>query len=1102
MPGGLLDAYKIQFANSSLASTNTTTTTTTPTSPHQPRRRVVRPRPSPRTQRIAGASAEALRLSSQESREYDQWLIQQYTNYGNNTATSPPTSPPHSSRHTTKKNDNNDLTTLPYDPANSPVHLRAYSQQRLQQQERVQQHQQRQQQQQRQHHHQHHHHHQQQLRHRDLTPSSTPVSLTSFAHHHDPLTVQPWEQDNNTTTRSHASSEGPSRQSSLRSKDPDRFGHQHAKWYNDLKTNTQVWTDNSNQNNANHTKGLPHALVPNSKAKQQVLTIVSESVLQRKKTFNGLVLKRAELKRTRDMLNAKFLDKLNIRFRGLAFEVLPFEEALGIQSVVDHRLHRYFHQKLQQYLFDLDGEQDITALVDEVDHAFHTINVIRPVSSELVTLFRAPDTTAETVFLNFRRKLIENRIKYETRYTNQLIYMFKRKEEENRVLNDNMATLNDAVLKATEQCEEVRLSYQTAKKNILQKVKEASKLKKTLYNVETLHEKMLEKSQRQVNDDRQWQQELEKIQQETTMVAKKAAAQSRSSAMKIISKVHVRKKTLLMAEKMYQDQRLGPYKDAADKIFKATGVDSVEKILATFQDQSKKEMIMKELTEEKEIEKHDKSMLLKRLRKVLQRGMVAGVHVQQSDGNIESVEASLDHASKHLQVATERVVTKEKLTNSCKAGVLSLCFKVGIKENNERNLLETLDQLEHELVRILQASYKTVGQDTFDVHRRRSSSGPMANRLGTALTTSESNASMAAAAKVNLEHHPSVAVPVVPVVPVIPVPVAAAAAAAAQVEHRAEAPQEHHHPYETVLRKQMIAMHGSPTSLKSPCDSPNNIRISPTKKKLSMNAKLLVANLNGVNGFDLNKTQVGGNNDSDGEEDEAANDELLCLDGEEDVLDVLPHLLTPNELEGFLKETMDGCNTGARGARGAARRQAKNATNKLDKYKSGTIGAGITLTSATSLAEMGKEGMAAGKRFLRRHTTQQGGTEQLPPPPPPPPKEQQDWSRSLRGNGKRDVLDVLDEDLIEHRRVQKWSTTTIVEAYRKKLKTLYREAQVAKAEGRFDDAQFIEKTPIPKLKTRTHTHQLMALHEALVAQKEKEKKHHHKKHHHHHHKHK
>ena len=89
----------------------------------------------------------------------------------------------------------------------------------------------------------------------------------------------------------------------------------------------------------------------------------------------------------------------------------------------------------------------------------------------------------------------------------------------------------------------------------------------------------------------------------------------------------------------------------------------MEKILTTFQDQAKKEAMMNELTREKEVERADKITLLARLRKVLQRGMVAGVHVPQNDGNIESVEASLEHAKKLLANSQNKVMQREHLYN-------------------------------------------------------------------------------------------------------------------------------------------------------------------------------------------------------------------------------------------------------------------------------------------------------------------------------------------------------------------------------------------------------------------------------------------------------
>ena len=125
MPTGLLDSYKIQFPNSSVPST-----THGQTYASAPQRRI-RPRPSPRTNRIADASAEALRLSSQASRDYDQWLIKQYSNYNNSNSFNPPSgSTVHIPQH------NTDFNSTPYDPANNPVHLRAYGGQSQRQKQR------------------------------------------------------------------------------------------------------------------------------------------------------------------------------------------------------------------------------------------------------------------------------------------------------------------------------------------------------------------------------------------------------------------------------------------------------------------------------------------------------------------------------------------------------------------------------------------------------------------------------------------------------------------------------------------------------------------------------------------------------------------------------------------------------------------------------------------------------------------------------------------------------------------------------------------------------------------------------------------------------
>jgi len=951
MPG-LLDTYQIQISNDAAPNRSPVhTIKSRHTYATAPQRRV-RPRPSPRTQRIAGASA--VRLSSQESLDYDRWLMKTYA-----TKTAGIMSAEESSLTRSL------YTDIPYDPANTTT--------------------------------------------RPTTDVAQDKNESTF------LSVQPWQQSNtNANTNTNTSTSTSTSTNRTRTplsvydwrEDPDRFGHVHAK----------EW-----QKQHPYTKKNIVALVPNSKAKKEVMTILAESVLSRKKHYNDLVIAREEHKRIRDLLNAQFLDKLDIRFRGLAFEALPFEEALGIQTVVDQRLHAHFHGLLCKYLFDMCGESDVTSLVEEVDLAFHPVSKIKQVPSDLEQLFRHSETTVDTIVLQFERSLMENRIRRETAYRSKLEYVLKRHREECRIARDNMNILEKIVYKSTEQLSDIQLEHEKSRKGIKQVNGEVDIKRKELRDERRAFKKRLEKSQQQVADDQQWQQELERIQARTVKVTKAAAAKSRTSAMKVVSKTQARKKTLLLAEQMYQDKRLGPYKVAADKIFKATGVDSVEKILSTFQDQSKKELLMSELTEEKEAEKADKTVLLGRLRKVLQRGMVAGVHVQhKNDGNIEGAEASLDHAAKSLLISTEKVVQREKLANSCKAGVLSLCFKLGIPENiSGRHILESLDRLENVLVEMLEASYKTVGDSKY-IAQTYVNSAQWA-RAGDEGRLDEWN--VAAVVK-----QPQQMPPTSPM-----------ATTSQSNAHENIGNVQDHHPYETELRKKMISMEGSDSTLKSPCDSPNNIRISPTKKPqqnftLNMHDGVLsVVKIRSTN-YILQQEQ----------EDELLKDEDLMEsegvnkddeNGEDknkmDKMDVLPHLLTPSDLEGFLMDAT-----------------------------------GETITSPREL-----------------YTS---------PSPPAPPRN--------RLHNKQ-----ADNEFDKVRRVQKWSTMAIVQSYKKKLRRNLKDAQLAKQEGRFDDANFLETSPLPKLKTRTHTHQLTALHEALMKeQAEKEarththhshKKHHHKKHH-------
>ena len=986
MPGGLLDSFQIQFSRETTPSSKHKTQPIRRTYATAPQRRV-RPRPSPRTQRIAGASAEALRLSSQESLQYDQWLVSQYANTNTSASVSPSTK--------------SSLRHMPYDPANT-VPLRATLTVAMEA--------------------------------ATTRTSSTKMCVDQHQQQQhegedeDEEHIQPWDNEPTAEIEFHGTRS--STPDYHRSDDPDRFGHEHQKKYNEKHA-------------ASFRKGKVQALVPNSKAKKEVLAIISKSVVDRKRECNDYVLERKRLMRIRDELNQHFTDKLDIRFRGLQFEALEFEQALGMQIVVDQRLHAYFHGLLCKYLFDLDDDEGATSLVDEIDSSFYALSVTEPIPQELATLFHNEESTVDRVLYAAKRELIEARIRWEIKYKSLMMFMLKRVQEEVRLKKERMSKLTLLVDAASEQVVHLRTGLIQAKKGAKQISLEERQEFKKLKNMKKLHTSMLEKSQRQVEDDERWQIELERAQQKTKRIAQVAAAKSRTSAMKVASISQAKKKTLINLEQMYQEQRMGPYKKAAQKIFDATGVDSVEKILETFQDQAKKELIMRELTEEKEQEKVDSSMLLQRLRKVLSRGMVAGMDQPRShpDGNIEGVEASLDHSKKILHDTTEKLVQREQLANSAKAGISSLCFKLGIKE--DKDMHKTLNKLEKSLVNMLETSYKTVGEQQYggitigtgdDVLNIIESARRTAVRL-----RKSSKAQVTSSSPLSLSK---------------------------EMNHNNESSDYDHHPYETELRKKMLQMDSDSMLLRlsSPCDSPNNIRISPTKKPLAVSmtmrgGKLVVEKVRQTYDFENDHQLLRGdpteNGDSDADEGGAGEE-----GGKGEDIAALPNLLgVPAELEKSLRDTI-GEYSSAKG--GPLSRSQSNRQQSLSPVRDD--GEGEKKSTSTS----GREG--GGRRRKESSSIS---------PPPPPPRQPNDVS--------------------DARRIVKWSTTTIVDSYRKKFKKLQKAAQLAQQEGRFEEANFVES--IPLLKTRQNAHQMTLAMLKREKEEASEEENHHSKHSHHHHHH-
>ena len=759
---------------------------------------------------------------------------------------------------------------------------------------------------------------------------------------------------------------------SYRSRDmnPDRFGHETAKRYDaDLKASGRTIR--------------PTPLVPNSKSKKEVEELISSRVLSQKNEYNELCMERSRLEKMHSELNNKFLQKLDIRFSGLAFEVLPFEQALGVKSVVDKRLHKEFHKRVFDFVLSITAaELPATSLVDEVDTVMGKSGM--PLMPYYEALFHNPMETAETILKDAERLIVANRIFAQAHTARSLDMVHKRKMRELQQRKEHIEDLNHLFGNSKNHLKELKSDLIVAKKEGIRLGKNLQQLRHKLRRQRMLHRTMMEKSRRIIADDEVWQRELEHFNHSIEKVARNAQTVARTANLKKVSMKQAKKSVLLMAEQMYHDKRLAPYKNAADRIFRETGVDSVEKILTTFQDQTKKESLMNELVREKEVERADKITLLARLRKVIQRGTVAGVHVPQNDGNIESVEASLEHAKKLLATSRKKLVLRETLSNECIAGVSSLCAKLGLPQPRGHRMIETLNVLEETLVSMLGKAYKAMERKEENKISSKNEQTRDSKSKDASLFASDENNHITEGGEANCDNQ----------------------GRTTKIEMR--------------LHKQILS---SGKLLSSPCDSPNNIRVkvrrrgSSTKMEGKVDTNILAANSDHVIEYD-------------------------------DAMDVLPNMLTPASLEGYLRDAVGDY-------------------TRIDP------------------SEYDKKGRITTPRLAQSFKVVDTAIEPDAASDPKSTTSGKAENNKIEENVHGESAEVYSADLEvqQLRLVQKWGSATVVETYKKQLRKLERDAKIAMKEGRSEEAKSLRSVQLEKLKTRGKQHSLHLLTEHLSGKK-------------------
>ena len=252
---------------------------------------------------------------------------------------------------------------------------------------------------------------------------------------------------------------------------------------------------------------------------------------------------------------------------------------------------------------------------------------------------------------------------------------------------------------------------------------------------------------------------------------------------------------------------------------------------------------------------------------------------------------------------------------------------------------------------------------------------------------------------------------------------------------------------ELKLRQRMMS---TGNVLSSPCDSPNNIRVKTRKRHSVFLSEEETVAIRDTGPNVLSDTNA----------------------AQDDVMDVLPHLLTPSSLEGYLRDAvgdyirLDPSQYERRNGRDASSTFA--ASVNLSVQNSGDEG---LLTTTDGKISKASKGSAEGEILKKGDEEKASGESNTNGD-----NEQADGE----GMGKN-VADI-DDAYLEMERlrvVQKWGSATVVETYRRKMLSLQQQAQAAMKQGRVKEAEAIQNMEIEKLKTRGKAHNLLALSEQL-----------------------
>eukprot|EP00943_MAST-04B_sp_MAST-4B-sp1_P001604 g1604.t1 len=389
-----------------------------------------------------------------------------------------------------------------------------------------------------------------------------------------------------------------------------------------LKEDAGIKTKRGGDKTSTHRRS--HRGLPFSKAKELAKETLAEEVTQLKNRYNLLKLKRLQLTKVFTKKSDVYRSNLKIENSGIQYDELSYSDALSPKATISRMLHEILINRVTKFLYSFyQGTPPITILDDILDevvgHSYLHIETPKRFT-ELLFSGMSMDEIVSRKSRECLSKLSSNTQRWEA----QLEFMLDRESVFKSRMSKQIEDFNHHISKNKEDIKITKSNYWDIMKQFDQLKIEDAKLQKLIVKNRKKYHLVEARLAAEVKDSAMWTAEIQRMSNRRDRVAKMFRDDLQAKQMAKEAKEQEVKEALLKAKKDAEEKRLRPYKNAAMKIFHATGVSDVDKVLELFENQEGRFENLTNLIEQKEQQLEHFLQEVNRLKRLLEQSKLIG----------------------------------------------------------------------------------------------------------------------------------------------------------------------------------------------------------------------------------------------------------------------------------------------------------------------------------------------------------------------------------------------------------------------------------------------------------------------------------------------